>query len=76
MVVDLSRSGGSSMTTNNENIDKIKKQVLEDHRRQLAQEVNISSNSVHYTMIDFLGMKRFAARLVPKDLQFLQKAVQ
>ena len=33
----------------------------------------MSHESVRTISNDFLGMKRFAARLVPKDLNFLQK---
>ncbi|XP_015438036.1 PREDICTED: putative uncharacterized protein FLJ37770 [Dufourea novaeangliae] len=76
VVVDLPRSGRPATCTNDENIDKIKKLVLENRRmslRELAEEVNISLKSVHNIMTDILGMKRVAARLVPKELKFLQK---
>lgn len=73
VVIDLPRSGRPSTSTNDENIDKIKKLVLKNRRmslRELAQEVNISFKSVHNIMTDILGMKRVAARLVPKELNF------
>ena len=77
VVVDLPRSGRPSTATTKENIDRIKKLVLENRRmslRELASEVNISFKSVHNILIDILGMKRVAARLVPKELNFVQKA--
>jgi len=39
----------------------------------LAEEMNISVKSIHNIMIDILVMKRVAARLVPKKLNFVQK---
>lgn len=41
--------------------------------RELALEVNVSSKPIHNILTDILGMKRVAARLVPKELNFIQK---
>jgi len=76
VVVDLPRSGRPSTVTTVENVHKIKKLLLENRRlslRELGAEVNISFKSVHNIMTDILGMKHVAARLVPKELSFVQK---
>lgn len=76
MVEDLPRSGRPSTSTTAENIDKIQKLVLENHHmsvKELAQELNISTVSVHGILNGILGIKRIASRLVPKELNFLQK---
>ncbi|KYM91666.1 hypothetical protein ALC53_01423 [Atta colombica] len=75
VIVDLPRSGRPSTSTY-ENIDKIKKLVLKNHRisfRVLAEEMNISVKSINNIMTDILVMKRVATRLVPKKLNFVQK---
>ena len=55
MVVDLPHSGRPSSSTTKENINKIKKLVLNNRHmsfRELTQEVNISFKSVHNIMTD------------------------
>lgn len=77
VVVDLPRSGRPPTARNDENINKIQKLMLEAGARmslrELAQEMNISFKSVHNILTDILGMKRVAGRLVPKELNFVQK---
>ncbi|XP_011053283.1 PREDICTED: uncharacterized protein LOC105145454, partial [Acromyrmex echinatior] len=41
--------------------------------REIAAELTVSHESIRTILRDCLGMKRVAARLVPKDLNFLQK---
>ena len=41
--------------------------------RYVAEALNISDGSTQHIVVHVLGMKRVAARLVPKDLNFLQK---
>jgi len=41
--------------------------------REIATELSVSHESIRTIVHDCLGMKRVAARLVPKDLNFLQK---
>lgn len=64
------------MSANDESIDKIEKPVFGNRRtslRELAQVVNVSSESVHNIMTVISGVKRVAARPVPKQLNFLRK---
>jgi len=73
---DLPRFGRPSTFTTNDNIEKIKHLVLQNRRfsvRELAREVNIDKMTVHGIITNILGMKRVAARLVPKDLNLFQK---
>ena len=41
--------------------------------REIARDLNISKKSFRSILVDILGMRRVATRLVPKDLNFLQK---
>ena len=41
--------------------------------REIPAELSVSHESIYTILNDFLGMKRIAARLIPKDLNFLQK---
>ena len=41
--------------------------------RKISAELYVSPDSIRTILNDCLGMKRVAARLVPKDLNFLQK---
>ena len=41
--------------------------------REIATGLSVSPESIRIILNDCLGMKRVAARLVPKDLNFLQK---
>ncbi|XP_037929990.1 protein GVQW3-like, partial [Teleopsis dalmanni] len=75
-IEDLLHSGRPSISNTEENVAKNKKIVLEDHRmteREIARDLNISNGSIHNILHDILGMRRIAARLVPKHLNFLQK---
>ncbi|XP_076661839.1 LOW QUALITY PROTEIN: protein GVQW3-like [Halictus rubicundus] len=75
-VQDLPRAGRPSMASTDENIEKIKKMVIDNRRlsvREVAHEVEMSHMSVHNILTEVLGMRRVAARLVPKELNFLQK---
>ena len=65
-----------STSVNDDNIEKVKKTVLEDRRvgiREVAEALNISYGSTQHIVVHVLGMKRVAARLVQKDLYFLRK---
>ncbi|KOC60647.1 Putative uncharacterized protein FLJ37770 [Habropoda laboriosa] len=67
-VQDLPRSGRPSTT--DENIEKIKKMVIENRRlsvRELAHEVEMSHMSVHNILTEVLRIRRVAVRLLPKE---------
>ncbi|XP_028047733.1 protein GVQW3-like [Monomorium pharaonis] len=78
-VEDAPRSGRPSTSTTDDNVEKVKEIVLENRHaslRERAGELNIAYGSAQHIMVDILGMKRVAARLVPKDLNFVQKQFQ
>ena len=65
-----------STSVDDDNIEKVKKIVLENRRvgiREVAEALNISYGSTQHIAVHVLGMKRVATRFVPKDLNFLQK---
>ena len=80
MMEDLPRSGRPS-TSSNENVKRRDfakgKEMVTDTRhsslREIIAELSVSHESIRTILNDFLGMKRFTARLVPKHLNFLQK---
>ena len=76
VVENLPHASRPSTSVNDDNIEKVKKIVLENRRvgiREVAEALNISYGSTQHIVVHVLGMKRVAARLVPKDLNFLQK---
>ena len=59
-----------------ENIEAVKKMILCNRRitiREIAGDVSISFDSCQEIFTDVLGMKRKAAKIVPKLLNFEQK---
>ena len=57
-------------------IAKVKEIVTENRHlssREISAELSVSRELIRTILNDFLGMKRVAVRLVPKDLNFLQK---
>ncbi|XP_011051621.1 PREDICTED: putative uncharacterized protein FLJ37770 [Acromyrmex echinatior] len=75
-VNDEERTGRPSTSTTDENIDEVKKIVLANRRitvREIAEDLNISIGSCHSIFTNDLGMKRVAAKFVPKLLNFDQK---
>ena len=63
-------------STSNENTEAVKKIVMENRRitiREIAKDVDISVGSCHAIFSDILGLKRVAAKFVPKMLNFDQK---
>ncbi|XP_018365426.1 PREDICTED: putative uncharacterized protein FLJ37770 [Trachymyrmex cornetzi] len=75
-VNDEERAGHPSTSTTDENIDEVKKIVLANRRitvREVAEDLNISIGSCHSIFTNDLGMRRVAAKFVPKLLNFDQK---
>ncbi|XP_018051304.1 PREDICTED: putative uncharacterized protein FLJ37770 [Atta colombica] len=75
-VNDDARPGRPSTSTTDENVEEVKKIVMENRRitiREIAEDVGISVGSRHAIFSDLLDMKRVAAKFVPKLLNFDQK---
>ncbi|XP_060845908.1 protein GVQW3-like [Rhopalosiphum padi] len=75
-VEDDERFGRPSMSIIDENVKKVGKMVMNDRRiriREVADEVGISIGSCHNIFSNVLGMKRVAAKFIPKLLNFDQK---
>lgn len=75
-VEDEPRSGRTSTSTTDENINKIKELVLSNRRltqRDLVDIVGISKGSIQSILKDNLGLSRVFSRLVPKDLNLFEK---
>ncbi|XP_011874818.1 PREDICTED: putative uncharacterized protein FLJ37770 [Vollenhovia emeryi] len=75
-VNDEERAGRPSTSITDENIDEVKKIVLANRRitvREVAVDLNISIGSCHSIFTNDLGMRRVAAKFVPKLLTFDQK---
>ena len=65
-----------STSTTDENVEKVKKMVMNDRRltiREVADDAGISIVSCHEIFLNVLGMKRVAAKFVPRLLNFDQK---
>ena len=68
--------GRPSTSTIDENIEAVKKMILDNRRitiREVADDVRISFGSCQAIFTDVLGMKRAAVKIVPKLLNFDQK---
>ena len=75
-VEDDERSGRPSTAKTDENINKIKGWMTVSCKltiREIAEELNIAYGSAQDILVNDLGLRRVAAKLVPKDLNFLQK---
>lgn len=75
-VENRTRSGRPSTSTNVRNVEKITKLLAENSKltiREIVDEANISFGSIQSIVRDGLGLRRVASRLVPKELNFLQK---
>ncbi|XP_033232109.1 histone-lysine N-methyltransferase SETMAR-like [Belonocnema kinseyi] len=73
---DDDRSGRPSTSKTDENVDKVQKMLAENRKltiRELADDLNIAYGSVQDIIVNDLGLRRVAAKLVPKDLNFMQK---
>ncbi|UYV62450.1 hypothetical protein LAZ67_2000633 [Cordylochernes scorpioides] len=75
-VNDQERAGRPSTSTTDEKINEVEKMILANRRitvREVAEDLNISIGSCHSIFINDLGMRRVAAKFVPKLLNCDQK---
>ncbi|UYV74964.1 hypothetical protein LAZ67_12001915 [Cordylochernes scorpioides] len=75
-VKDEERAGCPSTSTTDEKINEVEKIILANRRitvREVAEDLNISIGSCHSIFINDLGMRRVAAKFVPKLLNCDQK---
>ena len=75
-VEDKPRSERLSTSTTENNINQVKEIILHNRLsslRDIAREVHIFHKSVRSIFVDILWMRRASARIVPKELNFLQK---
>ncbi|UYV75701.1 hypothetical protein LAZ67_13001055, partial [Cordylochernes scorpioides] len=75
-VNDEERAGRPSTSTTDEKINEVEKMILANRRitvREFAEDLNISISSCHLIFINDLGMRRVAAKFVPKLLNCDQK---
>ena len=75
-VEDEERSGRPSTAKTDENINKIKGWMTVSRKltiRQIAEEMKIPYGSAQDILVNDSGLRRIAAKLVPKDLNFMQK---
>ena len=76
VIENLPHASRPSTSVNDDNIEKVKKIVLENRCvgiREVAEALNISYGSTQHIVVHVLVMKRVAARLIPKDLNFFRK---
>ncbi|UYV67509.1 hypothetical protein LAZ67_5001003 [Cordylochernes scorpioides] len=75
-VNDEERAGRPSTSTTDEIINEVEKMILANRRitvREVSEDLNISIGSCHSIFINDLGMRRVAAKFVPKLLNCDQK---
>ncbi|UYV76701.1 hypothetical protein LAZ67_14001825 [Cordylochernes scorpioides] len=75
-VNDEERAGRPSTSTTDEKINEVEKMIMANCRitaREVAEDLNISNGSCHSIFINDLGMRRVAAKFVPKLLNCDQK---
>jgi hypothetical protein len=73
---DSPYSGRPSRSATEVNLAKVKEIVTENPHSTLTEiaiELSVSHESIRAVLIKHLCMKHIAARLFPKDLNFLQK---
>jgi hypothetical protein len=73
-VEDDECSGRPSKSIIHENVNEVEKMVMNDRRitiREVADEVGKSIGSCHNIFSNVLGMKRVAAKFIPKLLNFV-----
>lgn len=75
-VEDDERSGRPSTSKTDENINKVREMLINNRKltiRELAEDLNIAYGSIQDIVVNDFGLRRVAAKLVPKELNFMQK---
>ena len=75
-VENLSHASRLSASVNDDNIEKVKKIVLENRRvdiREVAEALKISYGSTQHIVVHVSDMKCVAKRLVPKNLTTIMR---
>ncbi|KAG5314739.1 SETMR methyltransferase, partial [Acromyrmex insinuator] len=75
-VEDNERSSRPSTSKTDENINKVREMLANNRKltiRELAEDLNIAYGSIQDIVVNDLGLRRVAAKLVPKELNFMQK---
>ena len=76
-VEDDKRSGRPSTSkTNIENINKVREMLINNRKltiRELVENLNIAYGFIQNIVVNDLDLLRVAAKLVPKELNFMQK---
>ena len=75
-VEDDERSGRPSTAKTDKNINKIKGWMTVSRKltiREIAEDLSIAYGSAQYILVNDLGLRCVAAKLVPKDLNLMQK---
>jgi transposase len=73
------RTGRPSTSRNPDVINKVRSLIMEDRQltvREIANNIGISDGSVHTILTDDSGMRRVAAKFVPKLLYCEQKELR
>ncbi|XP_018058121.1 PREDICTED: histone-lysine N-methyltransferase SETMAR-like [Atta colombica] len=75
-VEDDERSGKPSTSKTDENINKVREMLINNRKliiRELAEDLNIAYGSIQDIVVNGLDLRRVAAKLAPKELNFMQK---
>ncbi|XP_076181878.1 protein GVQW3-like [Ptiloglossa arizonensis] len=76
---DKERAGRPSTSTTDEKMNEVEKMILANRRitvREVSEDLNISIGWCHSIFINDLGMRRVAAKFVPKLLNCDQKQLR
>jgi len=70
-VKDDERSGRPSTSKTDENINKLREMLINNRKltiKELVEDLNIAYGSIQVIVVNGLGLRRVAAKLIPKEL--------
>lgn len=76
VVNDDHRDGRPSTSKTDDNVEKIREMLMANRKltiRELTEELNVAYGTIQSILANDFGLRRVAAKLVPKDLNFMQK---